>query len=52
MKLTLKIDDITQVYVWVDCVTETVEYSPHFDYEEDAWAWYGQYVLEKSHKET
>ena len=38
MKLLL--DDYNGVYVWVDDHDENIEYSPHFDYEEDAIQWY------------
>ena len=33
-------DDYMDIYVWVDDNDETKELSPHFDYEEDADAWY------------
>lgn len=33
-------DEVNGVYVWVDDNDENVELSPHFDYEEDATAWY------------
>ena len=33
-------DDVNEVYVWVDDYDENIELSPHFDYEEDADAWY------------
>jgi len=32
-------NDHDQVYVWVDDLDETIELSPHFDYEEDAIVW-------------
>ena len=28
------------VFVWVDSINESIELSPHFDYEEDADQWY------------
>jgi len=28
------------VFVWVDSSNESIELSPHFDYEEDADQWY------------
>lgn len=37
--MKLKCDDIQQVYVWIDDHTDTIELSPHFDYEEDALQW-------------
>ena len=36
-------DDNKGIYVWVgDNENETIELSPHFDYEEDAIQWYEQ----------
>jgi hypothetical protein len=33
-------DDYQDIFVWVDDNDETIELSPHFDYEEDADEWY------------
>ena len=38
--MKLSYDDYKQVYVWVDDLDENIEFSPHFDYEEDADNWY------------
>jgi hypothetical protein len=37
--MKLLVDDINEVYVWVDDNDENIELSPHFDYEEDAIQW-------------
>ena len=37
--MKLLMDDLNQIYVWVDDYDENIEYSPHFDYEEDAVQW-------------
>ncbi|CAB4130015.1 hypothetical protein UFOVP116_227 [uncultured Caudovirales phage] len=33
-------DDRNQVYYWVESDNHSVRLSPHFDYEEDALAWF------------
>lgn len=33
-------NDNVGVFVWVDAANESIELSPHFDYEEDADQWY------------
>ena len=38
-KMQLKIDDVNQIYYWVD-EEDGSELSPRFDYEEDAIQWY------------
>ena len=38
-KMKMLYDDIVQIYVWVDDVDESIQLSPHFDYEEDAIQW-------------
>lgn len=35
-------DEWNSVYVWVDDTDENLELSPHFDYEEDAIAWFNK----------
>jgi hypothetical protein len=40
--MQLKLDDKNGVYVWVDDNDDQIELSPHFDYEEDAFQWYGR----------
>lgn len=40
--MKLKTDDFLQIYVWVDDNDETLELSPHFDYEEDAITWHAR----------
>ena len=40
--MRLKQDDANQVYVWVDDDNDSIELSPHFDYEEDATQWFQQ----------
>jgi hypothetical protein len=37
--MQLKIDDVNQIYYWVD-EEDGSELSPRFDYEEDAIQWY------------
>lgn len=37
--MTLKEDIRNQVWVWVDETDESIELSPHFDYEDDAIQW-------------
>ncbi len=37
--MKLKSDYKNNVYVWVDDDNDTIEMSPHFDYEEDADLW-------------
>jgi hypothetical protein len=37
--MTLKEDIRNQVWVWVDDSDESIELSPHFDYEDDAIQW-------------
>lgn len=37
--MQLRCDERNGVYVWVEDEDETVELSPHFDYEEDAIQW-------------
>jgi hypothetical protein len=39
MMMKLLCDDLKNIYVWVDEKDESVEYSPHYDYEEDADQW-------------
>lgn len=44
-------DDIVQIYVWVDDVDESIQLSPHFDYEEDAEQWYTRIEQELKSKQ-
>jgi hypothetical protein len=37
--MTLILDDVDQVYVWVDDKDHDLALSPHFDYEADAIQW-------------
>lgn len=46
--MKLIVDDVNQVYVWVDDYDENEELSPHFDYEEDAHAWFERMKQELS----
>ena len=39
IKMRLTIDDVNQIYYWVD-EEDGSELSPRFDYEEDAVQWY------------